>query len=320
MSTVIQPRKSPAKMEDLAVEVDSGLIAEELTNLPEDRLLLRSGLKKVWFAGADEIPQTLLEIGRLRELSFRLAGEGTGRSRDIDRFDESYRQLFIWDHEVGKIVGGYRIGCAHELIRAGGQEALYTASLFDFEDVFFESIGPALEMGRSFIRPEYQRSFGALLLLWKGIGHFIATRPDCATLFGPVSVSQDYSSISRQLIASFLGENNRLHPFSHWIKARRPFPVEGERLVKKILKQEGSIEDLSRAISGLEEDGKGMPVLLRQYLRLGGEILGFNLDPDFTDVLDLLLMVDLRKTPKKTLARYMGQEGTADFLGYHGVA
>ena len=116
-----------------------------------------------------QAPRLLLEIGRLRELTFRMAGEGTGRSRDIDRFDATYQHLVAWDHAERAILGSYRYARMDHLAATGGPAALYCQQLFGFGEGFISSLGPALELGRAFVRREHQRS-GVLRLLWKAIG------------------------------------------------------------------------------------------------------------------------------------------------------
>ena len=152
---------------------------------------------------APQIPLALAEIGRLREITFRSAGEGTGESRDLDRFDPHYLHLFVWNREKREIVGAYRIGDVPRLLARFRRKGLYTESLFRFSSGFLENLGPALELGRSFIRPEYQRQFTPLLLLWKGISAYVWQRPEYAILIGAVTVSNRYSQASRELIARY---------------------------------------------------------------------------------------------------------------------
>jgi putative hemolysin len=173
-------------------------------------------------------------------------------------------------------------------------------------------MGPALELGRSFVRPEYQRGFAPLLLLWKGIGKFVARNPRYKVLFGPVSISNRYQSISRELMVSFLERRASLREWMGLVRRRNPF--RGPRLLMPAA--DFDLEDLSDAVSDLEPDGAGVPVLLRQYLKLGGRLLAFNVDPDFADALDGLIVVDLTRTEPKLLARYLGKSEAAQFLAF----
>jgi putative hemolysin len=261
------------------------------------------------------MPWCLQEIGRLRELTFRAAGEGTGKASDIDLFDTYYLHLFVWDAKAEAIVGAYRMGLADEILARYGKRGLYTQSLFKYGARALRTLNPAIELGRSFVRAEYQRNFAPLLLLWRGIGRWVARSPRYAVLFGPVSISNSYESESRRLIVDYLKANSVETGLARHVKPRRPFragkPADAE------LSALGDIEELSRAVERIEPDHKGVPILLKHYLRLGGRVLGFNTDEQFGDALDGLILVDLRASDPRMLARYMGEEGAAGFLAYH---
>ncbi len=312
-SPAVQPRVTPADARPVVAARPGSVLKEELNRLPEKQRLIPGESESVYVAEAGQIPNMLQEIGRLREISFRAVGEGTGREIDLDRFDRSYMHLFVWNHKAEELVGAYRLGLTDELIRDHGPEGLYTATLFGYKPKLFEAMGPALELGRSFIRPEYQKSFSGLLLLWKGIARFVVEYPRYATLFGPVSISADYQSASQQLIVSFLEQNKFAHEWSRWIRPRTPCkpPRHGAYRLSPAHLQ--NLDDVSGFIAEIESDRKGVPILLKQYLKLGGRLLGFNVDPDFSDVLDVLIMVDLRRTKPAILGRYMGREGAARF-------
>jgi putative hemolysin len=295
-------------------------LAREIAGLPGHCLLEVSRSMSVYIAEASQILLILDEIGRLREMTFRAAGEGTGKLRDLDRFDPTYQHLFLWNGEKREIVGAYRIGDVPRILNRLGRKGLYTESLFRFRPGFLEKMPPAFEMGRSFIRPEYQRQFGPLLLLWKGIGAYVAQRPDYSTLIGAVSVSNQYSTASRELIAQYFDKNNRDSDHRD-VKARRP--LRGNYLEKWEMQALSSllpdVDDLSARIADLEPDGKGIPVLVRQYVKLGGRLLAFSVDPQFANTLDGFVMVDLRQTARDILARYMGRDGAHSFLAAHAV-
>jgi putative hemolysin len=298
--------------------IDSDLLAAEIRQLPEEQLLTETGNLKVYFARAGQIPWGLQEIGRLREISFRAVGEGTGKEIDIDLYDSFYLHLFVWDQEAREIVGGYRLGLADEIIRDYGQSGLYSYSLFKFNKTFLSRINPAIELGRSFVRPEYQRNFTPLMLLWKGIGRFVATHPRYAVLFGLVSISNDYRSTSQQLLINFLRLNLFDKNLGRQVKPRMPYRLRSiQRLRASKLSDSSSIEDLSALLADIEHDQKGVPVLIRQYIKLGGRMLGFNIDTQFSDVVDCLIRVDLRETNAKMLYKYMGRNEGQAFIDYH---
>ena len=313
----VQPRCTPADSQPIVDPVDPEQLEEEVSALAPGQLLVDAGRQRVYVAEASQIPNLLREIGRLRELTFREVGEGTGREADLDGFDNSYQHLFIWERKRLEVVGAYRIGYTDRLLAAGGLEALYTSTLFRFDPRLFECMGPALELGRSFNRPEYQRSFSGLLLLWKGLGRFALAHPQCPVLFGPVSISAEYRAASQQFIAAFLKQNAFQHQWSRWVRPRTPFREERLRGEHFLPADVRDLDDVSSFIAEIEIDQKGLPILLKQYLKLGGRLLGFNVDPAFADVVDVLVMVDLRQTSPRILGRYMGAEGAKEFLARH---
>ncbi len=295
----------------------------DVASLPQDQLLLQSGPYSVWYALADQIPVIMKEIGRLREISFRLAGEGTGKHLDLDRFDEYYTHLFIWNEKADEIVGAYRLGRTDRILAAKGRKGLYTSTLFHSRMDFFKKLGPALEMGRSFIRPEYQRSYSSLLLLWKGIGAYIVRHPHYRMLFGPVSISSDYSDLSRRLLATTLLDHNQAKDLALMVRPRKPAQLKPLRIrgcdhtTHDVHFQD--FKEVCSVVSDIEIRQKDIPVLLRQYLNLGGQLLSFNIDKLFASVMDGLIVVDLLQTEEKTLVRYLGQDGVAAFYRYHCV-
>ncbi|MEX0929436.1 MAG: GNAT family N-acyltransferase [Balneolales bacterium] len=306
-------------LEPVISPVDKVLLVNDVENLPESQCLFQAGENMVYHASPKQIPNVLREIGRLREITFRDTGEGTGKAIDLDDYDSNYVHLFIWNSEADELVGSYRLGRTDNIIKRFGQEGLYTTTLFNIKPSFFEQINPALEMGRSFIRKEYQRSYTPLLLLWKGIGHYVVKYPKYKILFGPVSINKDYHTFSRHLMVTFLKIHNYLPELARKVKPKTPFRtrrIKGLDPKKSII---NSIEDVSELISEFESDEKGIPILLKQYLKLGGKLLGFNVDPNFSDVLDGLILVDLTKTDENILKRYMGNEGIKKFHEHHAI-
>ncbi len=174
-------------------------------------------------------------------------------------------------------------------------------------------------MGRSFVCSDYQRNMAALPLLWRGIIVWMGRHPHYRKLFGPVSISKDYDKLSRKLIVEFL-EEQRSHPeLSPMVKPRKPYRFGGGRnLMKEFVSTRlDDVDDCSAVISSLETDGKGIPVLLKHYLRLNGTILSFNVDKDFSSVLDGLIMVDLLDTDARLPSKMMGDELWRAYEAYH---
>ncbi len=288
----------------IASAIPPATLAAEIATLQDSCLLDQSGDLQVFLARADDIPSTLREIGRLREVTFRRAGEGTGQSIDLDGFDDRYLHLFLWDTARLQVAGAYRLTPA---IQA---DELYTQTLFRFDQTFLLAMGPAVELGRSFIRAEYQKGFAPLLLLWKGIGKFIARNPQYKILFGPVSISNQYQSISRELIVAFLEKHASLAEWTGLVRSRNAPPASRE------VSRCTDVQELTDIIADVEAT-QGIPVLLRQYLKLGGRLLGFNVDPEFSNALDGLIVVDLSRTEPKLLERYLGKAEAHTILNFH---
>ena len=183
-----------------------------------------------------------------------------------------------------------------------------------------DALNPAIELGRSFVAGEYQRRFAPLLLLWSGIARFIERSPQYAVLFGPVSISGRYAPASRRLIVEYLSAHRADTSLAGQVKPRQPFrTAAGASALVIETPAPRNIDELSRRVAQIEHDRKGVPVLLRKYLELGGRVLGFNVDPDFADTLDGLIMVDLRQVEPTVLARYMGARAADAFRAYHAL-
>jgi putative hemolysin len=303
---------SERRMHPLAYSGSSADFAGEVARLPASRLLVDAGDNAVYCSEAREIPHLLDELGRLRELTFRTVGEGTGRARDLDSFDEHYEHLFLWNRKREEVVGAYRLGRIDEIRKRAGRRGLYTAGLFHYRKPFFQLLGPALELGRSFVRPEAQRSFTPLLSLWKGIGEYVARHPRYLRLLGPVSISSEYRELSRQLLVEFL-RSHCLDPLLAQL-VRPSNPVARGRMMQTLAAEVsmlGHLDALAALVEDIEPDHKGVPVLMRQYLRLGGRMLAFNVDPAFNHSIDCLLMVDLRQTDRRVLRKYLPEHAVA---------
>jgi len=308
------PKTSEAQ-EPLLDNIDNSLIIKDIENIQHTKLLSYQNFDVFCFPYHDA-PMLMREIGRQREITFREVGEGSGKSIDLDTYDEYYLHLCIWDRDKQKLVGAYRIGQADQILNHRGIAGLYTYSLFKMRKNLFKEINPALEMGRSFITKEYQKTFAPLMLLWMGIGHYVAKNPQYKNLFGPVSISNDFNAVSKDLMVYYLKENNSLKDLENFVKPRKKFKyLKSDQFYHSFsIKDMKDVQDL---MSDIENSGMKIPVLLKQYLNLGGKIIAFNIDPDFNDVLDGLILVDLTLTKPDILIKYMGYEGYKNFMNYH---
>jgi putative hemolysin len=321
-SVRLRSRIAAKIQQPVATAVLTELLQNEIDSLPSNRRLTENTEFAVYHATSREIPNLLLEVGRVRELTFRRAGEGTGKRRDLDSFDAYYWHILLWSKTKRELVGGYRAGSTCEILAERGLPGLYTSTLFRYDESLFQKLGPALELGRSFVRPEYQRQYAPLLLLWKGIAHLVAKRPEIPVLFGAVSISNDYNEASREMIYRFFEARMMEDDLAGLIEPRRPFRPGFLRRwdCRSMCRALRDLDELSQPITDIEADGKGLPILLRQYAKIGGRLLGFNVDRNFSNVLDGLVVVDLRQTEPAVLERYMGREAAANFRNIHQFA
>jgi putative hemolysin len=313
----------PKRRQDpVAAPTPAAAVCEDIAQLSAERCLVENREFSVYLADMREIPHLIQELGRLRELTFRTTGEGTGQRSDLDRFDRHYKHLLLWSRTNRELAGAYRLGLTTEILPRAGVGGLYTSTLFRYEPRVFDKLGPALELGRSFVRPEYQRQYSPLLMLWKGIGRYVAAHPEFSVLFGAVSISSRYNRVSRDLIVRFFRARERGHELGRWITPRRPFRAAWQLPVGPQAGARGlrDVHDLGDSVSDVEGDGKGLPILIKQYAKLGGRIVSFNVDRHFSDVLDGLVLVDLRRADPAALERSMGRDGIAAFRRYHGLS
>ncbi|MGD9557324.1 MAG: GNAT family N-acyltransferase, partial [Mangrovibacterium sp.] len=292
-----KPRPEP-----VAAPVPQTKILEEIAGIEKDHLLFKLKNFAVYCSPSHAIPSILNEIGRLREITFREVGEGTNRSIDLDEFDLYYHQLFIWDMEASCIVGAYRIGKGAEILHEFGPGGFYVQSLFRIKEGFMPVLQQSLELGRSFVVKEYQRQPMPLFLLWKGILYFLLKNPDYRYLIGPVSISNNYSKISKEMIIKFI----MLHHFD-WNMARLILPRNAFKFksqdpnINVIMENMSDINKLDQIIGDVDQLNTGLPVLLKKYIKLNAKIVGFNVDPMFNNCLDGLILLDVYDVPKTVI-------------------
>lgn len=239
------------------------------------------------------------EIGRLREQTFREVGEGTNKALDTDTYDNYYKQLFIWDNANNRIIGGYRIGMGEEIISRHGIEGFYTHTLFNISGEFEKMLSRTIELGRSFIIKEFQKKPIFLMLLWKGILHVLLDNPHYRYLFGPVSMSGDYTDASKRIAIDYIKRNHFDEKLSKCIKPRHGIKGIGKTDVS-LLKGIDNLNAIDKIVKDIEITDT-LPILIKKYLQLNGRILAFNIDPDFNYSLDAFILLDLQAVPSRTL-------------------
>ena len=289
------------------VEQDPVPELREAVNACTDRQrICQSGPFDLLLVRGEDAPELLHELGRLREVTFRAAGQGTGRDIDLSPEDNHYHHLLLWHREAGKIGGAYRIGIVRDILEEQGGDGLYLNHVFNIRPAFFERIGPPMELSRSFVIPAYQRDNRALAALWKGLGT-AATRHGIRTLFGSVTISNRHHPASRALLVEHLRRNYADSPeMRRLIQPRHPFvPATGHhgRIASAYAGE--SIDKLAPLIEHLENGQRGIPPLIRYYCTLGARFLSYHVEPAFADALYCLLRVDLPSLPDGYRKRFL---------------
>jgi len=259
---------------------------------------------EVFIVPTSTIPNVIREIGRLRELTFREIGEGTNKATDLDEYDIYYHHLFIWDVDAKVIVGAYRLGLGDEIFYSIGKKGFYVSELFKIKSQFTPVLKKSIELGRSWIRKEYQQKPLPLFLLWKGILKYLIDNPRYRYLIGPVSISNSFSNFSKSLIVDYINRHHFDHEMAQFVRPRKKFKVDMESIDAGLLMEsEDTFKGLDALISEVETRNMKVPVLLRQYIALNAKIICFNIDPKFADCLDGFLVLDLEKVPQDILEK-----------------
>lgn len=283
--------------------VSTRKIEEEIQWIKNEYQLFSIENNQVFCVPSPNIPNIMKEIGRLREVTYREVGEGTNSSIDIDEYDEYYEQLFIWDTENKKIVGGYRVGKGKDILGLYGIRGFYINTLFRINSQFLPVLNETIELGRSFIVKEYQRKTISLFLLWKGILYLLLKHPEYRYLVGPVSISNYFSEFAKSMTVSFMKANNFNYELAEHITPRKPFKTKIDKNIDMetfIKHTKNDVAKFDRFIHDIDPEFK-LPVLLKKYLSLNAEIIGFNVDPKFNNCLDALMILDLLDVPMKTI-------------------
>lgn len=287
---------------------------------PEERKAIRSELKKSTLLGETndgkkiylyeyEFGSILMkEIGRLREFTFRKVEEGTGSKRDVDVYDKHYKHIVLWDDEELEVVGAYRIGESNFINQYFSMEGFYSHTLFEFTPSFEPYLHNAIELGRSFVQPRYWGT-RALDYLWQGIGAYLYNNPHIRYMYGPVSLSDVYPKIAKNLIITFYALY--FSSTQELVKARNSFFMS--RLEKEealaFFKGDDYKEDFTVLKEQLSHMDLSVPTLYKQYTELceegGISFLDFNIDKEFANCVDSFILVDIAKIKEAKKTRYI---------------
>ncbi len=292
----------PQKEDPIIDAVPANLIEKEIEAMQSYRTLQYDNFD-CYVVASENIPNILKEIGRLREVTFRAVGEGTNKSIDLDEYDLYYDHLILWDREAKKIAGAYRIGNGPEIMAQYGSKGLYISSLFRMSRKMNPILSQSIELGRSFIVKEYQKHRLSLFLLWKGILFYLLANPKFRYIIGPVSISNSYQEVSKELIIQFIERNYFDHELSKFVEPKNSFKPKVKNVDTAALLEASAadMKKMDKIIADIEPSSFSMPVLLKKYLQQNAKILAFNSDPKFNNALDGLMLLDLHNLPSDTV-------------------
>lgn len=289
-------------METIIQPIEKSLLRSELT----ENLFMRKtnrGNNDIYIFSAHEAPNAMREVGRLREVSFRASGGGSGKACDIDEFDTlegGYKQLIVWNPELEEIIGGYRfIHGADVVSNPKGTDILATSHMFDYSEKFVTDILPStIELGRSFVAPSFQSSglssqtIFALDNLWDGLGGLTVIYPDINYFFGKVTMYADYNRRARNLILFFM--DKYFHDDSNLVCPKKPVPIEGNLdEIREIFCGDNVKEDYRILKNEVRKLGINIPPLFSAYLSLSPMLLllGTAVNYEFSNVEETSILI-----------------------------
>ena len=279
------------------------LLARELNAIREKSLLFTIADFECYLADYDMIPHVIREIGRRREEAFRAIGEGTGKSIDTDDYDTYYKHLILWDTKEQTIAGGYRIGIGDEIYEKYGARGFYVDSLFNIDSLFESYLKETIELGRSFVSVDYQKDILPLMLLLKGLMETIMRYPKMNYFIGPVSISSWYPKFYQSLMVYYVTKVHTNEEMSKLFHPKTPFVPDFNKCDVQVLLEKNmeTVDKFDRYLMKLSNGDYRMPTLFKKYLKINSKFLCFNVDPDFNDTLDGLLLLKFTDYPKDEL-------------------
>jgi len=307
---MIKPLFPFRKLLDIAEEVPKQILSNCFSRLPEKARISVSGDYEVYLIDPEsETDRIMEEIGRLREITFRAVGEGTGNDRDLDEYDGYCHHLVLWDSKTQAIVGAYRIGIGPEIYANKGIKGFYIRSLFKIKPGGHYLMREGIEMGRAFIREEYQMRPTPLFILWKSILKVVLERSEIKYIFGSVSISNTFSQTSRSLLSAYIKKYYFDAEYAQYVKPKTEYKAKLNPISHQILEsaKPNHIKDLEKMIRKFEPAGVRFPVLIKKYLSQNARVVGFNVDPKFGNSLDGFMYINVKHLPHKTLNLVMNE-------------
>ena len=294
--------KKETKLAEIDAPTDLSLMLAELKAIREKSFLYSSSDYDCYLADHDDIPNLMHEIARLREVTFRAIGEGTGKSLDQDEFDPHFKQLILWDNVKQKIAGCYRLGIGSEIIPKHGIKGFYISTLVNINEAFSDKLSHTIELGRSFVALEYQKEVLPLVLLLRGLSDVVVRYPEINHFIGPVSISSWYPKFYMSLIARFVAENHAVEDkMKGMATPKTPFEPDYLKVDVDALLQNhmnDGVEKFDKFLFRISNGDYRLPTLFKKYLKLNAKFLCFNVDPDFNDTLDSLLFLTFTDFPE----------------------
>lgn len=300
------PLKRPPK--SIADEVDSEALEREIQDCrDQSRRLLISKNYEVFIAERADIPNIVLELGRLREITFRSIGEGTNKSLDLDRYDDYYQHMFLWDHHAKRLAGAYRMGLGSQIFKTHGINGFYLNELFRFEPEVHTVMSQSIEMGRAFIISEYQQKPMPLFLLWKGIVHCTLRYPEHKYLIGGVSISNKFSKFSKSMMIEFMKSNYYDPYMAQFVRPKKEFKVKLKDSDKDFVfdATKADLTKFDKIIDEIEPGNLRLPVLIKKYIKQNAKVVAFNVDPLFNNAVDGLMYIRIEDIPESTVKPVM---------------
>lgn len=296
---------SKTKVKDVVPEIDVKFLMDDLNRLKQDAssLLFTNNNYECYFAKAENIPNVMREIGRLREITFRQVGEGTNLEIDLDKYDNHYHHLFLWDKEANKIVGAYRMALGAEVYEKYGVRGFYINELFNFDPEIHPLFKECIEMGRAFVSSEYQQKPMPLFLLWRGIVHVTLRNPNQKFIIGGVSISDQFSDFSKSLMIEFMKSNYYDSTVAQFVRPKKEFKVKLAEEDKQFIfdETEADLNKFDKLIDELEPNMLRLPVLIKKYVKQNAKVIAFNVDPNFNDAIDGLMYIRVSDIPDSTV-------------------
>jgi len=296
--------KSNKAPKEIAQPTNHDKIVEEIAELRKgDYSFLQSKNYEVFFVNASKIPNILHEIGRLREITFREIGEGTNQPLDLDKYDQYYHHMFLWDEETQKIAGAYRMGLGIEIYPKYGISGFYLQELFRFEPELNDMMNQSIEMGRAFITIEYQQKPMPLFLLWKGIVHTTLRYPEHKYLIGGVSISNQFLDFSKSLMIEFMKSHFYDPYIAQFVHPKKEYKVKLRDADKDFVFNEtkADLNKFDKIIDEIEPENLRLPVLIKKYIKQNAKVIAFNVDPLFNNAVDGLMYIRIADLPESTV-------------------